>query len=83
MGIPCIGYNDVNTQYNLFPNLSVDRGDIVAARKLANELQTNKDFYKQSVKIGKFNYDQLYKEDKFLEKWKTIESRLYSQVETI
>ena len=72
LGIPCIGYNDVNTQRDLFPNLSVDRGDIVAARKLANELQTNKDFYKQSVKIGKFNYDQWYKEEKFLENWNNI-----------
>ena len=76
LGIPCIGYDDINTQKDLFPNLSVKRGDIVSARKIANELQNNKDFYKQNVKIGKFNYNQLYKEDKFLEKWKTIKSHL-------
>ena len=76
LGIPCIGYNDVNTQRNLFPSLSVDRGDIIAARKIANELQNNKDWYRECSKVAKFNYNQLYKEDKFLEKWKIIESHL-------
>lgn len=76
LGIPCIGYNDVNTQRDLFPDLSVDRGDIVAARKLANELQNNKDYYRECSKIAKFNYNQWYKEDKFLEQWKIIESHL-------
>ena len=72
LGIPCIGYNDVNTQRDLFPDLSVDRGDISAARKIANELQNNKDWYRECSKIAKFNYNQWYKEDKFLEKWNKI-----------
>lgn len=72
LGIPCIGYNDVNTQRDLFPDLSVDRGDIVAARKIANELQNNKNWYRECSKIAKFNYNQWYKEDKFLENWNKI-----------
>ena len=72
LGIPCIGYNDVNTQRDLFPDLSVDRGDIGAARKIANELQNNKDWYRECSKIAKFNYDQWYKEEKFLENWNEI-----------
>ena len=72
LGIPCIGYNDVNTQRDLFPDLSVDRGDIGAARKIANELQNNKDWYRECSKIAKFNYNQWYKEDKFLENWNKI-----------
>lgn len=72
LGIPCIGYNDVNTQRDLFPSLSVDRGDIVAARRLANQLQTDKNWYKEIVKIAKFNYNQWYKEEKFLENWNKI-----------
>ena len=72
LGIPCIGYNDVNTQRDLFPSLSVDRGDIVAARRLANQLQTDKNWYREMVKIAKFNYNQWYKEDKFLENWNKI-----------
>ena len=72
IGIPCIGYNDVNTQRDLFPDLSVDRGDIGAARKIANELQNNKDWYRECSKIAKFNYHQWYKEEKFLENWNKI-----------
>ena len=72
LGIPCIGYNDVNTQRDLFPSLSVDRGDIVAARRLANQLQNDKEWYREIVKIAKFNYNQWYKEDKFLENWNKI-----------
>jgi hypothetical protein len=72
LGIPCIGYNDVNTQRDLFPSLSVDRGDIVAARRLANQLQTDKNWYREIVKIAKFNYNQWYKEEKFLENWNKI-----------
>ena len=72
LGIPCIGYNDVNTQRDLFPSLSVDRGDIVAARRLANQLQNDKEWYKEIVKIAKFNYDQWYKEEKFLDRWNEI-----------
>ena len=72
LGIPCIGYNDVNTQRDLFPDLSVDRGDIGAARKIANELQNNKDWYRECSKIAKFNYHQWYKVEKFLENWNKI-----------
>ena len=72
LGIPCIGYNDVNTQRDLFPDLSVDRGEIRANRKIANELQNNKDWYRECSKIAKFNYNQWYKEDKFLENWNKI-----------
>ncbi len=76
LGIPCIGYDDINTQRDLFPSLSVKRGDIVSARRLVNQLQTDKNWYKENVKIAKFNYNQWYKEEKFLKQWKTIKSHL-------
>lgn len=44
-GIPCIGNYKVDTQNTLFPELSVDVGDIFEARKLAIELKNNNDFY--------------------------------------
>ena len=76
LGVPCIGYNDVNTQKDLFPSLSVERGDILSARKLANKLKTNKEFYSTVSIKAKELYNELYKEDKFLKKWKIIESHL-------
>ena len=72
LGIPCIGYNDVNTQKDLFPDLSVKRGDILHARRLANNLQKNKEFYNRVSIKAKELYNELYKEDKFLEKWNKI-----------
>ena len=72
LGIPCIGYNDINTQKDLFPDLSVERGDIVAARKLANKLQSNKEFYNEVSSKSKELYNKLYKEDIFLKKWNQI-----------
>jgi len=76
LGIPCIGYNDVNTQIDLFPDLSVKRGDILHARRLANNLQKDKEFYNRVSIKAKELYNELYKENKFLEKWKIIKSHL-------
>lgn len=76
LGVPCIGYNDINTQKDLFPDLSVERGDILTARKLANKLKTDKDFYEVNVSISKMMYEELYKENKFLKKWEKIKSHL-------
>lgn len=44
-GIPCIGNEKVDTQINLFPELSVDVNDIHMARHLAIQLRTDQGFY--------------------------------------
>ena len=72
LGIPCIGYNDVNTQKDLFPDLSVERGDILSTRKLANKLQSNEEFYNRISIKSKELYNKLYKEDKFLKNYNNI-----------
>ncbi len=72
LGIPCIGYNDINTQKNLFPELSVKRGDILSAIKLANRLKIDKDFYNEVSNNSKRLYNKLYKEDQFVENFKNI-----------
>ena len=76
LGIPCIGYDDINTQKDLFPDLSIKRGDIQHARRLANNLVQNDDFYNRVSTKAKELYNELYKEDKFLEKWEKIKSHL-------
>ena len=75
-GIPCVGYNDINTQRDLFPELSVDRGDILEARKLVNKLKNDLDFYEKVSKLSKINYKKLYSEEVFLKNWKKIEEKL-------
>jgi len=73
LGIPCIGYDDVNTQKDLFPDLSVKRGNVLHARRLANDLVQNNDFYNRVSVKAKELYNKIYKEDKFLKRWKEIE----------
>ena len=70
LGIPCIGYDDINTQQDLFPDLSVKRGNIQHARRLANRLKTDTDFYEMNVTMGKMMYDELYKEEVFTKNFK-------------
>lgn len=72
LGIPCIGYNDINTQKHLFPDLSVPRGDILQARKLAKLLVEDRDFYNEVSSNSQHLYRTLYSEDVFLQKWKNI-----------
>ena len=65
LGIPCIGYNNLNTQKYLHPDLSVDDGDIESARKLAQRLASDEDFYTHCSSVAKQNYLEKYSEDKF------------------
>lgn len=44
-GIPCIGNEKVDTQINLFPELSIDVNDIHMARHLAIQLRNDQGFY--------------------------------------
>lgn len=44
-GIPCIGNILVDTQNTLHPDLSVDVGDVYEARRLAQQLRKDIDFY--------------------------------------
>jgi len=70
LGIPCIAYDNVNTQKYLHPDLSVSDGDIEQARKLATKLSNDDSFYKECSLKAKENYNKLYSEEVFLEKFK-------------
>jgi hypothetical protein len=65
LGIPCIGYDNVNTQKYLHPDLSVPDGDIEQARKIAEKLRKDEEFYLYCSNKAKDNYKELYHEDKF------------------
>ena len=67
LGLPCIGYEEADTQRLLHPNLSVKVGDVEHAKKLANKLKNDKKFLENCSKECKLNYQNLYSEDKFLE----------------
>jgi hypothetical protein len=65
LGIPCIGYEGLDTQRILHPDLAIKDGDLVTAKKLIKELYNNEEFYilcsRQTTKL----YQKYYHENKF------------------
>ena len=68
LGIPCVGPNDINTQKDLHPMTSIDRGDLIGAARKLQLLQENADFYEECVYTTKKLYEERYSEKAFLEK---------------
>jgi len=66
LGIPCIGYNYVDTQRNIHPNLSIEFNDIGKAKKLIKKLKNNKEFYNEQSKLAIENYKKFHSENAFL-----------------
>lgn len=65
LGIPCIGYEGLDTQQLCHPDLTVEVGDTLAARKLLSTLNSNEEFYTQCSNTAKENYKKFYNENKF------------------
>ena len=72
LGIPCIGYKGLDTQEICHPNLTVEVGDLVTARKLATLLRDDDDFYNYQSRIAKSIYAKVFAEDKFLNNFQSI-----------
>ena len=72
LGVPCIGYEKLDTQRILHPRLTVDEADFYYAKKLAWMLVNDKDFYGDCVYDCLTNYENYYREDRFLEKFSQI-----------
>lgn len=65
LGIPCIGYEGLDTQRTLHPELTVKDGDLVTARKLIHKLYNDKSFLNLCSQQTKELYQEHYHEDKF------------------
>lgn len=63
LGIPCVGYEELDTQRILHPNLSVENGDLETARKLVNKLWNDLDFYEENSILTKELYNKHYSEE--------------------
>ena len=68
LGIPCIGYKGLDTQEICHPDLSVDIGDLRAARKIATKLRNDEDFYIYCANKSRHEYNVHYIEEKFKQK---------------
>ena len=65
LGIPCIGYEGLDTQEICHPDLTVKLGDLDNAKKLIIKLKTDKNFYDLCSKMAEFGYKNNYQESKF------------------
>ena len=72
LGIPCVGYDGLDTQRILHPNLTVSDGDLESARKLVDKLWNDLDFYEENRILTKELYNKYYSE----EEWK---KRFYNE----
>ena len=76
-GIPCIGYEGLDTQEELHPHLTVWDGDIEKAKYLAKELKNGQGFYNEMSKKCRENYEKsLYNEKNFVPYIEQIFERL-------
>ena len=65
LGIPCIGYEGLDTQEICHPDTTVKLGDLKKARDIAKELRNNEEFYVYCSKLTKEKYLENYHENKF------------------
>lgn len=66
-GIPCIGWDYLDTQRVCFPNLSIPVGDMVSARFVAKLLKNDVDFYNECATTAQQNYWKYFSETKFVQ----------------
>ena len=76
LGIPCIGYNEADTQRKIHPLLSVDLGDLESARNLAIKLKTDDSFYIECCGDAKQNYRTEFSEEQFIYKMNNYFNKL-------
>ena len=69
LGIPCIGYKGLDTQEICHPELSVNLGDVLAAREKITKLKEEPAFYAMCSVTAQENYKKYYHEDKFNSTW--------------
>ena len=65
-GIPCIGYDNLNTQAMLHPETTVKDGHVDEALELADRLNTDIGFYEKCSRDTRRLYEQHYSEEVFV-----------------
>jgi len=71
-GIPCIGYDGLDTQSLCHPQLTVNMGDLKKARDLVKKLKTDKDFYDIQSETAKNNFNSFFGEKEYIYNMKKI-----------
>jgi hypothetical protein len=71
-GIPCIGYEGLDTQETLHQHLSVKVGDLDRAKQLAKQLKNDDGFYQMCSNSSREMFNKYYTEKAWKENWKRI-----------
>lgn len=66
LGIPCIGYEGLDTQEMLHPDLTVSDGDLQNAVELARALKNDQSFYQACCTEAKSRFSIKYSEEVFV-----------------
>jgi len=77
LGIPCVGYNNVNTQ-RCHPDLSVDVGDVERAKLLMKKLKEDTDFYSECSKTAIQKYNECFDEKVYIYTMKKVIQKVMS-----
>tara|TARA_Y100000004_G_C8583627_1_gene273476 strand:- start:32 stop:502 length:471 start_codon:yes stop_codon:yes gene_type:complete len=65
-GIPCIGYEGLDTQQKCHPQLTIKMNDLTTARKLANQLKNDSSFYETASFTAKNNFNEFFGENRYI-----------------
>ena len=65
LGIPCIGYKGLDTQELCYPELTIEVGDLLTAKKLLGKLKNNSYFYDTVANQARENYKKHFHENIF------------------
>jgi len=69
LGIPCIGYEGLDTQEICHSECTVELGNIVQAKQIAEKLRKDEEFYLYCSNKTKEKYKTFYHENKFKLTW--------------
>lgn len=69
LGIPCIGYQGLDTQMICHPSCTVELGDMESARKIAEKLRKDEEFYVYCCNEAQDGYGSNFIEPIFMEKF--------------
>ena len=71
-GIPCIGYEGLDTQAKCHPQLTIKMNDLTHARKLARRLRDDKDWYNLQSQTAKSNFNTFFGEEEYIYKMNKV-----------
>jgi hypothetical protein len=71
-GIPCIGYEGLDTQQLCHPQLTIKMNDLRHARELADRLKSDNSFYKTACDTAKNNFNVFFGEKDYIYSMKKV-----------